>query len=232
MAILTTPKFTVYNEAVCFAVSKMWKWLNVQRSNLPTNTILSISLAISTAILVAIPARADIIPDQPEISSCIEIVNLEKYPDYQLFARTRIWQRQPIENEYVRDVALKPGMCLQSGRRETIDFYATPKTNLSQINLIPASRTKQIKGLKSLQTKLILGKDVSTPNNNSQPFYTKSIQRKLEITNLDVSTFKFKTQQYVYSIDNSWMFVIAIGLLLTVLAIGLRLRHKASLQRD
>jgi CRISPR/Cas system CMR-associated protein Cmr5 small subunit len=213
-------------------VSKMWKWLDLQRSNLPTDTILSISLMISTAILVATPAQADIVPDQPETLSCIEIVNLAKYPDYQIFARTRIWQRQPIENEYIRDVALKPGMCLQSGRRETIDFYATKKINLTQINLIPASRTEQIKGLNSLQTKLILGKDVSTPNNSSQPFSTKSMQRKLEITNLDVNNFKFKTQQYVYSIDNSWIFVIAIGLLLTVLAIGLRLRHKASLQRD
>lgn len=212
----------------------MWQWLKVKRSKLLIKAIFSFTLAISTAIFVAIPAQADIVPDKPQTPICIEVINLEKYPDYQLFVRTRLRQRRPIENEYIKDVALKPGMCssVSSGPREEIDFYATLKTNLNQIDLIPDSKTAQIKGLKSLQAKLILGKFIYTPINSSEPFFTGSIQRKVQITNLDGDTFKFKTQQLVYVPNYSWIFVLAIGLLLTVVAIGLQLRGKASTKQD
>jgi hypothetical protein len=209
-------------------VSMMLQWLKIKRSKLPTNTILSIALAI----LIVTPAQADIVPDQPEKPSCIEVVNLEKYPDYQIFARTRIWHRLPIENDYFKDIILKPGMCLSSGRREKIDFYATKKTNLNPINLVSEPGTEQLKGLKSLQTQLILGKDISTPNNSSPPFYTELIQRKVQITELNENTYKFNTQQYVYSINSNWAFLLMAGLLLMIIVIVLHSRYKTSLQRD
>jgi hypothetical protein len=199
----------------------MIRWRKTNRSKLPTNIILSIAVAISTATLEATPARADALPSLPETPNCIEVVNLEKYPEYQIFASSRF-----------RDVILKPGMCLESIRHEATNFYATKKTNLKQLDLTPDSETGQIKGLRSLQTKLFLGKDTSTPDNTSSPFYTGLIHRKVQITELNGDNFKFKTQQYVYHANNIWMFLLVIGLLLAVIAIGLRTHKKISLQKD
>jgi hypothetical protein len=222
-------------------VSKMIRWRKtngwkINRSKLPTNTILSIAVAILAAILETTPAQADVIPsspDPPETPHCIEVVNLEKYPEYQIFARSRSWSRLPIENAYFRDIILEPGMCLHSIRREVIDFYATKKTNLNQIDLTPDSGTGQIKGLKSLQTKLFLGKNTSIPDNTSTPFYTGLIQQKVQITELNGDNFKFKTQQYVYHIDNSWIFLLSfLGALILITILIFRRIRKLSKSFD
>jgi hypothetical protein len=205
-------------------VSKMMK---LQR---PTKTVLKISIAIATGSLIVMPAKADVILDQPALSECFEVTNLDKYPEYQIFARIRTNRNQATAKNYFRDIALKPGKCDELGRREAVDFYAAPRAALDQVSLDKNPGTERIMALNSLTNKLILGKDISKPDYSSTPFYAGAIQRKIQIVKLGADRLTIKTKEYTYPFSHGWIFLAVMGSGIALTIIG-TIRHLNSLSR-
>jgi hypothetical protein len=203
-------------------VSKMMK---LQR---PTKTVLKISIAIATGSLIVMPAKADVILDQPALSECFEVTNLDKYPEYQIFARIRTNRNQATAKNYFRDIALKPGKCDELGRGEAVDFYAAPRAALDQVSLDKNPGTERIMALNSLTNKLILGKDISKPDYSSTPFYAGAIQRKIQIVKLDADRLTIKTKEYAYPFSHGWIFLAVVGSGIALTIIG-TIRHLNSL---
>jgi hypothetical protein len=208
-------------------VSKMMKL------QLPAKTILKISIAIATGSLIVMPAKADVIPDQPaqpKLSECFEVTNLNEYPEYQIFARIRTNWGQAIANNYFRDITLKPGKCNELGDSEAVDLYAAPRAALDQVSLDKKPGTERIMELNLLTNKLILGKDISKPDYSSTPFYAGAIQRKIQIVELGANRLTIKTKEYTYPVSYGWIFLAAVasGILLTTIG---TIRHLSSLSR-
>jgi hypothetical protein len=194
-----------------------------------------IILAVLTAIIVIMPARADVIGDEIFLSHCAKITNLEKFPDHQIIARVYSIQKrfhEPTVLRGLQDVAMQPSSCVSLFYKYELAFYAVHKSELKNIDLtkiIDKDTDPRISGLDSPQIKLIPS-DLQIPyyykytgEDSNLPWYVSDVQEELQIIDINPSVLKLQQKTIYHNYYLFWALAFAATLVLIITLIFRRI---------
>jgi hypothetical protein len=117
----------------------MLKSLKINLSSFKINVVSRFPIAISTALLVATPARANVAGDEIFLPQCVAVTNLEKHPKYQIIAR--VSSARPNDSKDDKDYIMNPGSCVSVSYTYTISLYAIDKSTAGTSKPIPGDIT-------------------------------------------------------------------------------------------
>jgi hypothetical protein len=188
--------------------------------------------------MIAIPAKADVIGNEIFLPHCVKIVNLEKFPDYQIIARNYTYRpgKESSALRGLQDVAMKPSSCVSVSYKHRLDFYAANKSELKNIDLtkiIDKDQDPRISGLDSPQIKLIPGnlqipyyyKYSTTSEDSNLPWYVSDVQDELQIVEITPTVLSLKQKTIYHYNYLFWALAFAAAIVLIIILIFRRIRN-------